>query len=238
VKQEDRPAREGIPSPSGPRGSQGELALLKTPTAQLAVNGGSQHPDKRRAGGHGPTLADQVEHEVALLPTPVSTLGSNADAISQAKGREGGTLVEALSLLPTPVVADSRNTETALTGRPGEAGGLHEVSWGEYEAAIRRWEYILGREAPCPIEPGKNGNRRLHPEFASWMMGLPPGWVTGVPGLSRSAMLKLVGNGVVPQQGALAIQALLDAVDWLPLRILAARRMFTNDPEPEKEEVA
>src|ERR1019366_9170256 len=38
------------------------VALLKTPTAQLAVNGGSQHPDKRRAGGHGPTLADQVEH--------------------------------------------------------------------------------------------------------------------------------------------------------------------------------
>jgi hypothetical protein len=43
--------------------------LLKTPTAQLAVNGGSQHPDKRRAGGHGPTLADQVEH--SLLPTPM-----------------------------------------------------------------------------------------------------------------------------------------------------------------------
>ena len=43
-------------------------ALLKTPTAQLAVNGGSQDPAKRRAGGHGPTLADQVEHE--LLPAP------------------------------------------------------------------------------------------------------------------------------------------------------------------------
>jgi hypothetical protein len=43
--------------------------LLKTPTAQLAVNGGSQHPDKRKAGGHGPTLADEVEH---LLPTPTT----------------------------------------------------------------------------------------------------------------------------------------------------------------------
>jgi hypothetical protein len=42
--------------------------LLKTPTSNLATNGGSQHPDKRRAGGHGPTLADQVE--VELLPTP------------------------------------------------------------------------------------------------------------------------------------------------------------------------
>ncbi|MFC4906603.1 hypothetical protein [Actinomadura gamaensis] len=44
--------------------------MLKTPTAQLAVNGGSQHPDKRKAGGHGPTLADEVEH---LLPTPTTS---------------------------------------------------------------------------------------------------------------------------------------------------------------------
>jgi hypothetical protein len=43
--------------------------LLRTPTAQLATNGGSQHPDKRKAGGHGPTLADEVEH---LLPTPTA----------------------------------------------------------------------------------------------------------------------------------------------------------------------
>ena len=39
-----------------------QLRLFRTPTAQLAVNGGSQHPDKRKAGGHGPTLADEVEH--------------------------------------------------------------------------------------------------------------------------------------------------------------------------------
>lgn len=47
----------------------GNLRVLKTPTSQLAVNGGSQHPDKWRAGGHGPTLADEVEH---LLPTPTA----------------------------------------------------------------------------------------------------------------------------------------------------------------------
>ncbi|MFC4631292.1 hypothetical protein ACFO6V_23805 [Promicromonospora alba] len=36
--------------------------LLATPTAQLATNGGSQAPAKRRRGGHQPTLADQMEH--------------------------------------------------------------------------------------------------------------------------------------------------------------------------------
>lgn len=39
-------------------------------------------------------------------------------------------------------------------------------------------------------------------------MGLPDGWVTDVPGLSRSAQLKALGNGVVPQQAALAMRTL------------------------------
>lgn len=42
-------------------------------------------------------------------------------------------------------------------------------------------------------------------------MGLPAGWVTDVPGLSRSAQLKALGNGVVPQQAALALRLLLPA---------------------------
>lgn len=51
------------------------IALLKTPLSNLGENGGSQHPDKRRAGGHGPTLADEVEH---LLPTPTTMAGGQA----------------------------------------------------------------------------------------------------------------------------------------------------------------
>ncbi|WP_245920310.1 hypothetical protein [Actinomadura mexicana] len=36
-------------------------------------------------------------------------------------------------------------------------------------------------------------------------MGLPDGWVTDVPGLSRNQQLTLLGNGVVPRQGAAAL---------------------------------
>jgi hypothetical protein len=82
--------------------------LLKTPTAQLAVNGGSQHPDKRRAGGHGPTLADQVEH---LLPSAVMLLPT-----------------------PTPTVADSRNSRNSTAGRSPDSTGhsgttLSDLFW-------------------------------------------------------------------------------------------------------------
>ena len=41
------------------------------------------------------------------------------------------------------------------------------------------------------------------------MMGLPQGWVTAAPGLTRNQQLQILGNGVVPQQGALAYSILL-----------------------------
>jgi DNA (cytosine-5)-methyltransferase 1 len=40
-------------------------------------------------------------------------------------------------------------------------------------------------------------------------MGLPAGHVTAVPDLTRNAMLRILGNGVVPQQAALALSLLL-----------------------------
>lgn len=48
-------------------------------------------------------------------------------------------------------------------------------------------------------------------------MGLPEGWVTDVPGLSRNAQLKALGNGVVPQQAAMALRLLLDRAGIPPL---------------------
>lgn len=48
---------------------------------------------------------------------------------------------------------------------------------------------------------------RLNPVFVEWMMGLPEGWVTG-QGLSNRQALKMLGNGVVPQQALLAYRLL------------------------------
>lgn len=78
-------------------------------------------------------------------------------------------------------------------------------AWGPYADAIHRWERILGRPAPAPTDH----RGRLAPAFPEWMMGLPEGWVTG-HGLTRSAALKAIGNGVCPQQGAAALAMLLE----------------------------
>ncbi|WP_329240298.1 hypothetical protein OG417_39995 [Actinoallomurus sp. NBC_01490] len=82
-----------------------------------------------------------------------------------------------------------------------------EVDWGTYEPAIREWETILGRTAPQPTERGTRGQPRLSARFVEWMMGLPAGWVTDLP-LTRTAQMRLLGNGVVPQQAIAAFRKL------------------------------
>lgn len=58
------------------------------------------------------------------------------------------------------------------------------------------------REIPPPLDQGK-----LNAKFVEYMMGLPNGWVTDV-GLSRTQQLKILGNGVVPQQAEYALKLL------------------------------
>lgn len=87
-----------------------------------------------------------------------------------------------------------------------ESGAGSAVDWREYEPAIRRWELITDRSAPLATIT-VNEKSRLNPEFVEWMMGLPEGWVTG-HGLSNAQALKMLGNGVVPQQAALALKIL------------------------------
>lgn len=101
-------------------------------------------------------------------------------------------------------------------GRPrdsrGEARARSDFDWGRYEAAIARWEDELDRRAPYPTVPGPLGGQRLSPVFAEWMMGLPEGHITSVPGISITQALKLAGNGVLPLQAMAAIHTLLEVL--------------------------
>lgn len=72
---------------------------------------------------------------------------------------------------------------------------------------------MLGRPAPAPTELAPRGGQRLSPEFVTWLMGWPAGWVTDVPGVSRNDALRICGNGVVPQQAAAALRWLLAVED-------------------------
>jgi DNA (cytosine-5)-methyltransferase 1 len=116
-----------------------------------------------------------------------------------------------LTLMPTPAARDSKGRALDRQGGdslPDAALNLPPAAhFGPYTAAIRRWEQVLGRPAPPPTEPGRDGRARLSARFVEWLMGLPDGWVTGVD-IPRNAQLKALGNGVVPQQALLALDLL------------------------------
>ena len=48
------------------------------------------------------------------------------------------------------------------------------------------------------------------------MMGLPVGWITDTPGITRNQALKMCGNGVVPQQAVAALHHMLTAPKGTP----------------------
>ncbi|MGV2383710.1 MAG UNVERIFIED_CONTAM: DNA cytosine methyltransferase [Thermobifida fusca] len=101
-----------------------------------------------------------------------------------------------------------------LGGPDATVGGHSDAGlWGDYLPAIRRWERVTGRAAPNPREPAPRGGERLSPAFVEWLMGLDEGHVTGVPGLTRNAQLKALGNGVVWQQGAAALAHLIARIE-------------------------
>lgn len=110
--------------------------------------------------------------------------------------------------------------ESESYGRNESAYGSYSPAewWGEYLPAIRRWETLFGIATPMPTEVGPRGGRRLAAFFAEWLLGLPPGWVTDVQGLSRSDQLHVIGNGVMPQQAHEGYRRLMHSWDYIKWR--------------------
>jgi hypothetical protein len=106
---------------SAPRTADtGSSLLLPTPEANTASNGGSQHPDKRRSGGHSVNLQDVAEH---LLPTPTSRDHKGANQrgdttcltgalLPTPRATRGGSATETVALLPTPTATPYGNNQS------------------------------------------------------------------------------------------------------------------------------
>ncbi|MGV0785199.1 hypothetical protein [Mycolicibacterium sp. XJ775] len=146
------------------------------------------------------------------------------DDTTKARGEGGAsTLPDVVSLLPTPAAADGdpnggpNNPENRLAqGHQVQLIdlGIRPDLWGRYSVAICNWERLT-RPAPSPTEPNTRGNPRLAAAFSEWMVGWPDGWVTALVALgliSRNDALRIIGNGVCPQQAIAALRWLLRIV--------------------------
>jgi DNA (cytosine-5)-methyltransferase 1 len=72
-----------------------------------------------------------------------------------------------------------------------------------------RHEYRFSLEMDRQSVPNTLDQDKLNPVFVEYMMGLPKGWVTDLD-LPRTQKLKMLGNGVVPQQAYHALKLLCD----------------------------
>lgn len=94
--------------------------------------------------------------------------------------------------------ADNGHARAGAPLLPGRSPDPVIDGWREYADLIAGWERTTGHRAPS-VDADLT-------VISEWLMGLPRGWVTDVPGLSRSGQLKALGNGVVPQQAAEALR--------------------------------
>ena len=150
-----------------------EVTCLPTPTSN-EWNGGTMRPARRAAMGHAVTCADWAEKsdDIRLFPTP-----DRMDAImprSSTGDLREDAMMRDVTVLPTPTSRDGkgrnqRNSEDCMpvaadnmsitVHDPGPYhGGLwglddgRGVRFGRFAAAIRRWERVSGRPAPCPTQ--------------------------------------------------------------------------------------
>lgn len=194
-------------------GSDGHVELLPTPNAQDG-NGGKAPRGGRDTHNTGTKRQVPLTDLSDLLPTPNASDSSGGGQHPDKRTGHSRQLIDYV-LLCTPFASDGAGGKTSRSGgridEPLLGGQAREMAtaWGKYEPAIRRWERIVG-PAPAPTEPNKNGNPRLSALFSEWLMGWPAGWVTDPDiGISRNDQLRIVGNGVCPQQAVAALRFLL-----------------------------
>ena len=188
----------GSPAPgcSSLRTSEGSEKPFPVFSGTLPSSGGmrsgrvSKRPrlEPRTSGGGSSS-------SLGTIPTPTATDWKG----SSRPGLRRGQLTDWLVSLPTPTVADSRNTRNATSGR-GKRGG----KGGNPGVTLCDWLVLSGGQLPTPTASTYGNNRggaagragkirpslnslasgvglRLNPEFVEWMMGLPIGWTGSEP---------------------------------------------------------
>jgi DNA (cytosine-5)-methyltransferase 1 len=82
----------------------------------------------------------------------------------------------------------------------------HESHYGQMQKLRQR--FTPRSQMHMQAVPNTLDNGRVSSKFVEYMMGLPKGWVTDLD-ISWTQQLKMLGNGVVPQQAYYALQEIL-----------------------------
>jgi len=129
---------------------------------------------------------------------------SNGEGLQRSRWKERRLGSEFATNTNIDACEESRRTDREISAKdrrlqPGQDIGQARSKY--------RFSRSMEREAiPNALDQGK-----LNAKFVEYIMGLPSGWVTDLD-LSRTQQLKMLGNGVVPQQAYYALELLHE---WL-----------------------
>jgi DNA (cytosine-5)-methyltransferase 1 len=174
--------------PNSPRRPRSDSCDLQ---AQQSWDSSSNSHERTHTDGErcylGQNYGNEVEYQgqSQLIPSRlVKTVTTHTDGHTRSQSRRASREVRA--------------------GGVGLRGRAHQ---GQARGKYRFSREMDKEEVPSPLDQGK-----LNVKFVEYIMGLPSGWVTDV-GLSRAQTLKILGNGVVPQQAYRALELLLGDIN-------------------------
>lgn len=165
--------RSPSPAASQPHPAEHDGILLPTPTVADSRSSANTtaHRTQPTALHGGRTLTDAAR----LLPTPRSSDGTKGSPGQHGSHGDLTLPSAAAQALPVP---DSPDTELPEDRRSGAAPqttvpnqpGPGEDRWGNYTAAVARWELLSGRPAPNQPSPapGARPYSHQHSSNGSW----------------------------------------------------------------------
>lgn len=201
--------------------------MFPTPVASDNTGARKTRPNGYKALKDMPLLLEKAGARLMPTPNTMDNLPVREGEALERQLRRGeganasrratvGNLREDILLTVEPDRYDDANSKVDKREQAPEWQPFNINEWGVYAEAVARWTITTGNLPPAPVQPNRNGNPQLTAAFPAWLMGLPNGYLTNPElGLTRTDIIKMAGNGVVPQAALVAYTHIHQRVDTL-----------------------
>ena len=170
------------------------LFIIAQPTHSNGLRGNFRGQDAEWNQGQSQLEPSQCSKTIA---------DTNGEAYNELRRASRGISNSTSQIIDRPDRNEYRSSTSLITNSNGDEQQGDRPTQRLGSRFNSQSEMRLQR-TPNPLDI----NNKLNATFVEYMMGLPVGWVTDLD-ISRSQQLKLLGNGVVPQQAYKAIEQLM-----------------------------
>ena len=157
------------------------------------------------AYSNGEGLQRQIDEKYTTPECGELVTNANSDACEKPRRTNREISTESGGLQSRQNTWETRRKHRCSCEIDSHANNEYQSYNGQMSGLGRR--FASRCEMSMQTIPNTLVDGKLNAKFVEYMMGLPVGWVTDLD-LSRSQQLKMLGNGVVPQQAYHALELL------------------------------